>query len=62
MSKPSWDDAPEWANWLALECYGIWYWHEWKPEWDENSREWLSDGRIEYTDVHNPEDSLEQRP
>ncbi len=30
--KPSWDDAPEWAQWLAMDAYGEWYWYEEKPE------------------------------
>lgn len=25
--KPSWDDAPEWANWLCKD-HGEWYWSE----------------------------------
>ena len=30
-SKPSWDDAPEWANFLAMDSSGKWYWYENKP-------------------------------
>ena len=30
-NKPSWDDAPEWANYLAMDCRGAWYWFEKKP-------------------------------
>lgn len=26
MSKPEWEDAPEWANWLAMDESGIWCW------------------------------------
>lgn len=28
--KPSWDDAPEWANWLTYDKDG-WYWWEDEP-------------------------------
>jgi hypothetical protein len=28
---PSWDDAPEWANWLAQDENYLWYWYEYKP-------------------------------
>ena len=35
MSKPSWDDAPEWANWLAMDGARIWYWHELEPEQEQ---------------------------
>lgn len=40
--KPSWDDAPEWANWLAMDDNGVWYWHDEKPLWRYD--EWVSDG------------------
>ena len=30
--KPSWDDAPDWANWLAQDFNGSWNWFEEKPE------------------------------
>jgi len=26
MAKPSWEDAPEWANWLYLTIDGTWWW------------------------------------
>ena len=29
--KPSWDDAPEWAQWLAMDENGRWFWYEFKP-------------------------------
>lgn len=32
--KPSWDDAPEWAQWLAMDEGGCWYWHAGQPFWD----------------------------
>lgn len=31
MSKPDWKDAPEWAQWLAQNGDGEWYWHERQP-------------------------------
>lgn len=39
--KPSWDDAPEWANWLAMDGDGLWSWWEIKPEWDEDEKDWF---------------------
>ena len=30
-NKPSWDDAPEWANWLAMDETGEWVFFENKP-------------------------------
>lgn len=32
--KPSWDDAPKWANWLAMDGDGMWFWFECKPEFE----------------------------
>ena len=32
MCKPSWNDAPEWANWLAQDEDGEWVWFDKKPE------------------------------
>lgn len=29
--KPDWSDAPEWANHLAMDEDGCWYWYELKP-------------------------------
>ncbi len=29
--KPDWKDAPEWANYLAVDNDGVWYWYECKP-------------------------------
>jgi hypothetical protein len=30
--KPDWDDAPEWASYLAMDASGVWYWHEKEPK------------------------------
>jgi hypothetical protein len=36
--KPSWSDAPEWAQWLAQDEDGGWCWYEGKPK--EAERGW----------------------
>lgn len=33
MSKPDWKDAPEWANYLAMDNDCEWYWFESEPAW-----------------------------
>ena len=39
--KPDWKNAPNWANWLAMDSTGEWWWFAKKPEmtkgkyWDE---------------------------
>jgi len=32
-SKPSWSDAPVWAEWLAQNSFGGWWWYIDKPCW-----------------------------
>lgn len=29
--KPDWKDAPDWAQWLAMDSNGLWYWHKNDP-------------------------------
>ena len=29
--KPDWKDAPYWAEWLARDKNGDWYWYEFEP-------------------------------
>lgn len=46
--KPDWKDAPEWANWLALDpSSGNWRWHEHEPymTFVGKSASWKSSGR-----------------
>ena len=31
MSKPDWKDAPEWAQWVAMDKDGTWAWYEDEP-------------------------------
>jgi len=31
MSKPDWKNAPEWAEWLAMDSNGEWYFYEELP-------------------------------
>lgn len=31
MNKPTWNRAPEWANYLAQDENGNWYWYEDRP-------------------------------
>ena len=42
--KPSWTDAPVWAQWLAKDQNGRWCWHEAKPT--GASTGWLNRGHI----------------
>lgn len=64
--KPDWKDAPEWANWIAADVDGEWYWYESRPSLSNTSGWW----RCEYGDSEfagefpcpNYRKSLEKRP
>lgn len=64
--KPSWNDAPEWAQWVAQDADGEWFWYEEKPglascTWYENDGE---DVVFALKGNENPNwrETLEQRP
>jgi len=63
--KPSWDDAPDDVNWMAIdEAGGRWGWHRSKPEPVENLGGWgeWQSGSWEPARVTNWKDTLEERP
>lgn len=63
MSKPSWDDAPEWARFLTVDQDGEWFWREFDPEHSSFGPWWESEGRKELA-VIEPKwyEFLESRP
>lgn len=69
MEKPEWKDAPIWADWLAMDADGKWYWYQSQPiarngvwrynesgEWDMNM---LASPNADYYEAKM---SLERRP
>lgn len=44
--KPDWKDAPEWAQWLALDASGVWYWYEQAPTIAHESDYWNAEGAM----------------
>lgn len=38
FAPPSWDDAPAWAHWLAMDHIGVWRWNMTKPVCDPTMR------------------------
>ena len=61
MNKPDWADAPEWAEWLAMDKDGSWYWYSLKPIAD--SDDWSYAGKIALAyDAPSFYDTREQRP
>lgn len=47
--KPDWKDAPEWAQWLAMDEDGSWYWYAGKPFIILRYWECHSDSNTEWT-------------
>jgi len=46
-NKPKWQDAPKWANYLAMDSDFHWFWHEKKPMLGNINRTWISTGRMQ---------------
>lgn len=68
MSKPNWIDAPEWANWLAQDESGRWYWYENEPSiagvyWDNRGLDMRVDSQMEILPNRRTwKETLGQRP
>lgn len=45
MSKPNWEDAPEWANFLVTDFDGNWIFFEYQPVYHKSGLFWVSNGR-----------------
>ena len=63
--KPSWDEAPKWAQWLAMDNSGIWFWFQTKPTLKTRMQgsTWIPSGpRWCKADVAGAEKTLEERP
>jgi len=61
--KPDWNDAPEWAKFLAMDGDGSWSWHEHEPEWKSYDGFWWSMGREAVAGQGlKPSGTLESRP
>lgn len=62
--KPSWDESPEWAEWLAQDADGEWWWFGGEPNQDEeyfyyhDMEEVASIGRV----LGDWRNTLERRP
>lgn len=63
MSKPDWKDAPDWAEYLAQDGCGSWYWFERQPKIGRNGNWYVTHGDCEEA-ICNPDwqETLEPRP
>jgi hypothetical protein len=60
--KPDWSDSPSWANYLAQDEDGEWFWSAVNPT-HENDGIWYSDWQAHLAQCHrNMRDTLEERP
>ena len=60
-NKPSWDTAPDWANWLSC---GRWFWYSGEPGYSED-RVWRVEGVYGSSlkaSIKGAETTLQQRP
>ena len=67
MSKPDWEDAPNFAMWLAQDWNGRWYWYECKPRsytirWSRGKAFMLACDRFAGQVNKNWKNTLERRP
>jgi hypothetical protein len=60
--KPSWDGAPDWANWLSQDGDEKWHWYENQPSWDYPTKQWVTNGRYEEANAVDGNGTLEERP
>ncbi len=58
--KPSWDFAPEWANYIAKDEDGMWWWCEDRPIFSGGL--WYAHSGRTKSAGSNEELSLEKRP
>lgn len=58
-----WSKAPYWANYVAMDACGTWYFYENEPVLDDNGNWDYSIGEWAYVHSHiNSELSLKERP
>jgi len=63
--KPDWKDAPDWAQWLAIDELGEWWWFEFEPKLSSSGNAFDKVlGRVKSTGICGccNKDSLECRP
>lgn len=62
MSKPNWDKAPEWANYLSLNYALNWVWHEKEPSPNWSKLDWYSSGAMQFAGEEEFKGICEKRP
>lgn len=65
MDKPNWNDAPSWAQYLAQNENGRWFWYDIRPSASLFRGQWIDNGYKMTSADSYPVDwrtTLEQRP
>ncbi len=62
--KPNWDNAPDWANYWAVDGDGVAWWYEIKPQHNEGDNGWIGDGVLSGADstCESWKETLQPRP
>ena len=62
--KPDWKDAPEWAQFVAMDSDGSWYWYGTKPVLNEKTGIWVTSDdsflfveKLKFTPIYEPRPS-----
>lgn len=61
MIKPEWKTAPEWANYVAMDACGKWFWFENEPVLDAAEKVWRPNQGKNAEAVHWTETSERRR-
>lgn len=40
VSRPDWENSPEWARYVAMDSNGEWTWFDRQPEWNSRFQIW----------------------
>lgn len=59
--NPKWDEAPSWANWVAMDSDGSWWWFADEPI-KHDDIDWRSEERFERASLTKWDNSKERRP
>ena len=63
-ARAEWEDAPSWANYLAMDANGYWWWYEEKPQLSRGI--WAFGGERSRKTLHKQDvawnESLQERP
>lgn len=61
LIKPTWNEAPGWANYLAMDDNGEWYWYQNEPYYSKLDGIWRVDSGL-YLLATPTNGTLEKRP